>query len=168
MLLQSLYFSRFLQNCPPPLKYGFDTHARWQPVTQSARSRQSYAKIEDCEQSRSFFSRAFAQSSKSNARLYPFDKPMKSLYFRSFLLSILFALFISRSYENRSIIKVVQLPQDWFDTQTTAVQCCFATIISGSFDVICEGAFHCVSDLGNTLAGTVFSVFNLFSLVWNN
>ena len=29
----------------------FDTHARWQPVTQSARSRRSYGKIEDCEQS---------------------------------------------------------------------------------------------------------------------
>ena len=29
----------------------FDTHARWQPVTQSARSRQSYGKIGDCEQS---------------------------------------------------------------------------------------------------------------------
>ena len=30
----------------------FDTHLRWQPVTQSARSRRSYGKIEDCEQSR--------------------------------------------------------------------------------------------------------------------
>ena len=29
----------------------FDTHARWQPVTQSARSRRSYGKIGDCEQS---------------------------------------------------------------------------------------------------------------------
>jgi len=29
----------------------FDTRARWQPVTQSARSRRSYGKIEDCEQS---------------------------------------------------------------------------------------------------------------------
>ena len=28
-----------------------DTHARWQPVTQGARSRWSYGKIEDCEQS---------------------------------------------------------------------------------------------------------------------
>ena len=28
----------------------FDTHARWQPVTQSARSLRSYGKIEDCEQ----------------------------------------------------------------------------------------------------------------------
>ena len=28
-----------------------DTHARWQPVTQSAQSRWSYGKIEDCEQS---------------------------------------------------------------------------------------------------------------------
>ena len=30
----------------------FETHARWQPVTQSAQSRQSYGKIGDCEQSR--------------------------------------------------------------------------------------------------------------------
>ena len=30
----------------------FDTHARWHPVTQSARSRRSYGKMEDCEQSR--------------------------------------------------------------------------------------------------------------------
>ena len=34
-------FSLFLPN-----------HARWQPVTQSARSRRSYGKIEDCEQSK--------------------------------------------------------------------------------------------------------------------
>ena len=44
------YFSRFLPNRPRPLS-SFDTHARWQPVTQSARSRRSYGKIEDCEQS---------------------------------------------------------------------------------------------------------------------
>ena len=48
MLLQSLYFSRFLPNRPRPL---METHARWQPVTQSARCRRSYGKIEDCEQS---------------------------------------------------------------------------------------------------------------------
>ena len=30
----------------------FDTSARWKPVTQSARSRRSYGKIEDCEQSK--------------------------------------------------------------------------------------------------------------------
>ena len=35
---------------PRPLS-SFETHARWQPVTQSARSRRSYGKIEDCEQS---------------------------------------------------------------------------------------------------------------------
>ena len=29
----------------------FDSHARWQPVTQTARSRQPYGKIRDCEQS---------------------------------------------------------------------------------------------------------------------
>ena len=50
MLLQSLYFSRFLPNSHRPLS-SFDTHARWQSVTQSARSRWSYGKIEDCEQS---------------------------------------------------------------------------------------------------------------------
>ena len=44
------YFSRFLPNHPRPLS-SFDTHARWQPVTQSAQSRWSYGKIEDCEQS---------------------------------------------------------------------------------------------------------------------
>ena len=44
------YFSCFLPNRPRPLS-SFDTHARWQPVTQSARSRWSYRKIEDCEQS---------------------------------------------------------------------------------------------------------------------
>ena len=40
----------FLPNRPHPLS-SFDTHARWQPVTQSARSRWSCGKIEDCEQS---------------------------------------------------------------------------------------------------------------------
>ena len=41
-------------NRPRPLS-SFDTHARWQPVTQSARSRWSYGKIEDCEQSSVLF-----------------------------------------------------------------------------------------------------------------
>ena len=36
---------------PPPPLSNFDTHARWHPVTQSARSRRSYGKMEDCEQS---------------------------------------------------------------------------------------------------------------------
>ena len=43
---------RWRENRPRPLS-SFDTHARWQPVTQSARSRRSYGKIEDCEQSTS-------------------------------------------------------------------------------------------------------------------
>ena len=51
MLLQSLYFSHFLPNRPCPLS-SFDTHARWQPVTQDAQSRRSYEKKEDCEQSK--------------------------------------------------------------------------------------------------------------------
>ena len=44
----------FLPNHPPPLPpplCSFDTHPRWRPVTHSARSRRSYGKIGDCEQS---------------------------------------------------------------------------------------------------------------------
>ena len=41
----------------------------------------------------SFFTRAFAKPTKRHARLYPFDKPIKSLYFPSFLLFVLFARF---------------------------------------------------------------------------
>ena len=85
-----------------------------------------------------FFTLAFAQSTKGHARLYPFDIPMKLLYFPSFVLSLLFALFH------------------------------FKVMRKSLCDVICEGAFQCVSDFGNTLAGTVFFFFNLFSLVWNN
>ena len=40
----------YSSNSPRPLS-SFDTHARWQPVTQGARSRRSYGKIEDCQQS---------------------------------------------------------------------------------------------------------------------
>ena len=40
-------FSCFLPNRPRPLS-SFTTYARWQPVTQSARSRWSYGKTEDC------------------------------------------------------------------------------------------------------------------------
>ena len=68
----------------------------------------------------SFFTRAFAWPTKSHARLYPFDKPIKSLYFRSFFL-FCSRVFISRIYENRSIMKKIQFPQDWVVTQTTAV-----------------------------------------------
>ena len=46
-----LFFSLPPLNAPRPLS-GFDTHPRWLPVTQSARSRPSYGKIGDCEQSR--------------------------------------------------------------------------------------------------------------------
>ena len=38
------------QTAPHPLS-SFDTHPKWQPVTHSARSRRSYGKIGDCEQS---------------------------------------------------------------------------------------------------------------------
>ena len=46
-----LFFSLPPLNAPRPLS-GFDTHPRWLPVTQSDRSRPSYGKIGDCEQSR--------------------------------------------------------------------------------------------------------------------
>jgi len=41
----------------------------------------------------SFFTRAFAKPTKGRARLYPFDKPIKSFHFRSFVVSVLFARF---------------------------------------------------------------------------
>ena len=52
----------------------------------------------------SFFTRAFTEPTKRHARFYPFDRPSKSLYFRSFVFFFCFVLrvFISRSYENRS------------------------------------------------------------------
>ena len=43
-------FLTITQTAPRPLS-SFDTHARWQPVTQSIRSRRCYGKIEDREQS---------------------------------------------------------------------------------------------------------------------
>ena len=49
-----------------------------------------------------FFHPGVRLTNQSHARLYPFDKPIKSLYLRSFVVSVLFALFISRSYENNS------------------------------------------------------------------
>ena len=41
----------------------------------------------------SFFTRAFAEPTKSHARLCPFEKPIKSLYFRWFVVSVLLARF---------------------------------------------------------------------------
>ena len=40
-----------------------------------------------------FFHPSVCLPTKSHARLYPFDKPIKSLYFRSFVVSVLFARF---------------------------------------------------------------------------
>ena len=71
------HVSRFLPNRPRPLS-SFDTHARWQPVTQSARSRRSYGKIEDCEQSKILVYRLTSQLNlqrvifpNSNLGFYP-------------------------------------------------------------------------------------------------
>ena len=41
----------------------------------------------------SFFTRALVKPTKNHPRLYPFDKPIKSFYFRSFVLFVLFARF---------------------------------------------------------------------------
>ena len=49
-LIKKSIFLASSQTVLGPLS-SFDTHARWQPVTQSARSRRSYGKIEGCEQS---------------------------------------------------------------------------------------------------------------------
>ena len=46
-----LFFPLPPKPTPPPPQSSFDTHPRWQPVTHSARSRRSYGKIGDCEQS---------------------------------------------------------------------------------------------------------------------
>ena len=50
----------------------------------------------------SFFTRAFAYPTKSHERLYPFDEPIKSLYFVCLLFLFCSRVFISRSDENRS------------------------------------------------------------------
>ena len=41
-------------------------------------------------------------TTKSHARLFPFYKPIKSHYFRSFVVSVLFAHFLFRPNEDRS------------------------------------------------------------------
>ena len=40
-----------------------------------------------------FFHPSVRLTNQSHARLYPFDKPIKSFYFRSFVVSVLFARF---------------------------------------------------------------------------
>ena len=43
------------------------------------------------------------QPTKTHALFYPFDKPIKSLYFRSFAFFFCSRVFISNPYESRSI-----------------------------------------------------------------
>ena len=59
----------------------------------SMTSKRSISWLLESSQAWSFFTRAFAKPTKSHARLYPFDKPIKSFYFRSFVVSALFARF---------------------------------------------------------------------------
>ena len=66
-----------------------------------------------------FFTRAFVQPAKSYPRLYPFNKPIKSLYFRSFVVSFFFARFhfkdmrksLYRSDFTDSLHRIVQVYQ---------------------------------------------------------
>ena len=51
-----------------------------------------------------FFHPSVRLTNQKPRALYPFDQPIKSLYFRSFVVSFCSRVFISRSYENRSIV----------------------------------------------------------------
>ena len=73
------YFSRFPPNCPRPLSSS-DTNARWQPVTQSARSRWSFRII-------LFF----------NSKGIPVEKLLKLWVFS------LFSLFLEYSFSHQSL-----------------------------------------------------------------
>ena len=90
------------ENRPRPLS-SFDTHARWQPVTQSARSRWSYGKIEDCEQSNLQANSLF--SMHNNWPLYLL-KPYGSFILKLFL-PLTFTVFVC--IQNTFRIKVVQV-----------------------------------------------------------
>ena len=90
------------ENRPRPLS-SFDTHARWQPVTQSARSRWSYGKIEDCEQSNLQANSLF--SMHNNWPLYLL-KPYGSFILKLFL-PLTFTVFVR--IQNTFRIKVVQV-----------------------------------------------------------
>ena len=59
----------------------------------SMTSKRSISWFPESSKAWSFFTQAFAYSTKSHACLYPFDEPIKSLYFRSFVVSLLFARF---------------------------------------------------------------------------
>ena len=61
-----------------------------------------------------FFTRAFAWLTKSHARFYPFDKPIKSLYFPVRLLFLFWLrVFISRSYESRPTFLITLQEHFW-------------------------------------------------------
>ena len=51
-----------------------------------------------------FFHPRIRLTNRKSRALYPFDQPMKSLYSRSFVVFVYSCVFISRSYENRSIV----------------------------------------------------------------
>ena len=87
------YFSRFLPNCPRPLSSS-DTNGGWQPVTQSARSRWSLRKTEDCEQSICYVT---DNSLFFNSKGIPVQKLLKPWVFS------LFSLFLEYSFSHQSL-----------------------------------------------------------------
>ena len=62
----------------------------------SMKSKRSIGWFLESSRAWSFFTRAFGKPTESHARLYPFDKPIKSFYFRLFVVSVLFARFHSK------------------------------------------------------------------------
>ena len=116
----------------------------------------------------SFFTRAFAWPTKSHARLYPFDKPIKSLYFRSFVVSVLFARFHFKDIRKSLYHKKNSIP--------TGLGCytndCRLMLFSNTY--IWQLWRHtrerftlCIWP-GQYTSWHGFSFFNLFSLVSNN
>ena len=70
--------------------------------------------------------------------MYPFDKPIKSLHFRSFFVSICSRVFISRSNENRSIVTCESLATFFLDREIESATVP-RIIASGTNQVVVDG-----------------------------
>ena len=88
-------------NRPRPLS-SFDTHVRWQPVTQSARSRRSQGKIGDCKQSTLNLTDFSKLPTSTHTKFHPFLFP-QHLHIPFSILNELLAF--SRSLQT-NIIKI--------------------------------------------------------------
>ena len=73
----------------------------------------------------SFFTRVFTEPTKRHARFYPFDRPSKSLYFRSFVCFFFSVLFYAFSFQGHTKIALNWSPKGkCFDP--------FSNILSGN------------------------------------